>query len=99
MATTVEKTKTIDIEGERIEMRPLKIKRLRVFMRKFDALKETGDDNDKSLDVMLELCAIAMEQHQPELADVERLEEILDIDDIYLIVEASSGIKLGDSGN
>ena len=39
-----------------------------------------------------------MEQYSPELADSAVLEEILDMDEIYEIIEAAAGIKM-DQGN
>ena len=100
MATKVEETKTIEIDGTTVEMRPLKIKSLRKFMDAFDGLVKAGSDNNASLDALLECVSIAMGQYNPKFADVEKLEDLLDLQDIYLIVEAAAGIKLGDdAGN
>ena len=100
MATTVEETKTITIDDVEIEMRPLKIKALRKFMSAFDKLVEAGSNNDKSLDALLECVAIAMGQYNAKFSSVEKLEELLDLQDIYKIIEAAAGIKLGDdAGN
>ena len=98
--TTVETTKTLNIDDKTIELRPLKIKRLREFMKEFDKITKVGSDNDKSLDVLLRCCSIAMKQYDPSLVDIDALEELLDISDVYLIVEAATGIRLGDgAGN
>ena len=100
MPTTVEETKTIIIKDTTVELRPLKIKRLRQFMKEFDKITKVGQDNDKSLDVLLSCCAIAMQQYAPDFADKDFLEEEFDITDVYLVVEAATGIRLGgESGN
>lgn len=69
-------------------------------MKAFDEIKEVADDNDRQIEVMIKCCVIAMDQYHKEFADQEFLEEELDINDVYLIIDAATGIKLGgDSGN
>ncbi len=101
MATTV--YETIDIElldGTKIAMRPLKISLLREFMKKFSDIAEVVDDNDKSMDVLLDCVQIAMKQYAPDLAvDRDRLEDSIDLPSVYKVVEAASGIKFDDTGN
>jgi hypothetical protein len=99
MATTVNETKTITlIDGQTIEVRPLKISLLRKFMSKFDEIAKVAEDNDKSMTVLVECVQIAMKQYKPELAEkLDELEELLDLPTVYKIVEEASGIKLGDS--
>jgi hypothetical protein len=98
MAITVNEEKTIVlIDGTEIKARPLKISLLRDFMNKIDKLSEVADDNDKSINVLLECVQIALKQYKPELAaDAAVLEEILDLPTIYRIVEEASGVKLGE---
>lgn len=100
MAITVNEEKTIIlIDGTEIKARPLKISLLREFMNKIDKLSEVADDNDKSIDVLLECVKIALKQYKPELITEEAakvLEEILDLPTIYRIVEEASGVKLGE---
>ena len=101
MATTV--YETIDIElldGTKVRMRPLKISLLREFMNKFADISEVADDNDKSMDILLECVQIAMRQYAPDLAtDRERLEDSIDLPSVYKVIEAASGIKFDDTGN
>ena len=100
MPTNVEEIKTLELDGKSIELRPLKIKRLRTFMKEFDKVSKVANDNDKSLDVLIACCAIAMQQYAPEYATKEILEDMFDITDVYLVIEAATGIRLGgDSGN
>ena len=97
MPTSVTKEKTITIGDKEITMRPLKIKYLKKFMAVFDGLQKVKTSS-ASLDGLVECCVVAMEQYSPELADSEVLEEILDMDEIYEIIEAAAGIKM-DQGN
>ena len=93
MATTTYQTETVTlIDGTTIEVRPLKISLLKPFMKKFEGVAAVAEDNEKSMNVLLECVAIAMKQYKPELAaDPARLEELLDLPTVYKIVEAASG--------
>lgn len=98
MATTINEAKIITlIDGTELSVRPLKISLLRPFMKKFEEIAEVAEDNEKSMDVLLECVTIALKQYKPELAeDPKALEELLDLPTVYEIVEEASGIKLGD---
>lgn len=98
MTENVNEAKTLKLlDGTEIEVRALKISLLRPFMKKFAGVAAVADDNDKSLDILLECVKIAMKQYKPELADdAVKLEEILDLPTVYKIVEAASGINLGE---
>jgi hypothetical protein len=88
------------IDGTTIEVRPLRISLLRPFMKKFEGIAEVATDNDKSMTLLLDCVAIAMEQYKPELAkDSEKLEDLLDLPTVYKIVEAASGVKLNDAAD
>ena len=101
MATTIYETTEIELlDGVKVTMRPLKISLLRDFMRKFGEIAEVADDNDKSMDILLDCVQIAMKQYAPDLSvDRERLEDCIDLPSVYKVVEAASGIKFDDSGN
>jgi hypothetical protein len=96
MATTEYKPETLKlIDGTEISVRPLKISLLKPFMKKFEDVANVAEDNEKSIEVLLECVQIAMKQYAPELAaDPARLEEVLDLPTVYKIVEAASGINL-----
>jgi hypothetical protein len=98
MATTVHEANTLTlIDGTTIEVRPLKISLLRPFMAKFEGIAAVQEDNDKSLNLLLECVQIAMKQYKPEMAlDIAKLEDILDLPTVYKIVEGASGIKLAE---
>lgn len=97
MATTVNEEKTITlIDGTKIAVRPLKISLLRQFNKEFAKIDAVQEDNDKSMDVLINCVKIAMEQYSPELAgDSKALEDNLDLPTVYQIIEEASGMKLG----
>lgn len=99
MATTVHEAQELTlIDGTKITVRPLKISLLRAFMKKFEGVAAVADDNEKSMNLLVECVQIAMKQYKPELAeDISKLEEILDLPTVYKIVEAASGTNLTSS--
>jgi inhibitor of KinA sporulation pathway (predicted exonuclease) len=99
MTTTVNEEKKITlIDGTEITIRPLKISLLRDFMKKFDAISAVAEDNDKSMNLLMECVQIALKQYKPEIAtDVKALEDLIDLPTVYKIVEEASGIKLGET--
>ena len=101
MATQVYEITEIELlDGTQIKMRPLKISLLRDFMKKFGEIGDVADDNDKSMDILLECVQIAMKQYAPDLSeDRERLEDSIDLPSVYKVVEAASGIKFDEVGN
>jgi len=100
MATTVYEPKELTLmDGTTIQVRPLKISLLRNFMKKFEGVAAVADDNEKSMNLLIECVAIAMQQYKPELADVEKLEDILDLPTVYKIVEAASSSQLAASSD
>lgn len=98
MATTKHEGEVVTlIDGTKIELRPLKISLLRPFMKKFEGIATVSDDNEKSMNLLMECVAIAMQQYKPELADdISALEENVDLPTVYKIVETASGINVQD---
>ena len=97
MSTTINEAKEIALlDGTVIAVRPLKISLLRDFMKSFEKISGVADDNEKSMDLLLECVVIALKQYKPELAeDPKKLEELLDLPTVYKIVEEASGIPMG----
>jgi inhibitor of KinA sporulation pathway (predicted exonuclease) len=97
MATTINEAKEITLlDGTVIAVRPLKISLLRDFMKSFEKIAAVAEDNEKSMDFLLECVVIALKQYKPELAeDPKKLEELLDLPTVYKIVEEASGIPMG----
>ena len=93
MATTVNEEKKVKLlDGQEIEIRPLKISLLRPFLKKFQAIQDVSEDNEKSMNLLMECVQIAMQQFKPELAgDAKALEDLLDLPTVYKIVEEASG--------
>jgi hypothetical protein len=96
MATTVNEEKILTlIDGTKLTVRPLRISLLREFMKKFENIANAAESNDKSMDILMECVQIAMKQYNPELAaDLEALEENLDLPTVYKIVEEASGVNM-----
>jgi pyruvate/2-oxoacid:ferredoxin oxidoreductase alpha subunit len=91
---TVKETITL-MDDTEITVRPLKISLLRPFLKKFEGVAAVADDNEKSIDVLMECVAIAMQQYGPELLkDGVLLEDLVDLPTVYRIVDVASGIKL-----
>ena len=100
MSITINEEQTLSLlDGTTFNVKPLKISLLREFMKKFDGIAEVSADNDKSMDLLVACVQIAMRQYKPEVAeDVKELEDLLDLPTVYKVIEAASGIKLGDNG-
>ncbi len=92
--------KTITLmDGTEIVARPLKLSLLRPFMAKFSQLAEASEDNDKSMDILIDCAQIALKQFKPELAeDREALEVLLDLPTVYQIIDVASGLQNSDAG-
>jgi hypothetical protein len=97
MATTInEATKIAFLDGTEIEVSTLKISLLRDFMKSFEQIAAVAEDNEKSMNLLLDCVQIALKQFKPELAeDRKALEDILDLPTVYKIVEEASGIPMG----
>lgn len=94
-ATSKEKVTLID--GSEITVQPLKISLLRPFMKRFQELASVADDNDKSMDVLLDCVQIAFKQFKPELSENrEALEDLVDLPTVYKIIDAASGVQISD---
>lgn len=93
MAVTVNEEKKIKLlDGQEIEIRPLKISLLRPFLKKFQAIQDVAEDNEESMNLLMECVQIAMQQFKPDLAaDAKALEDLLDLPTVYKIVEEASG--------
>lgn len=100
MAITVSEDKVIKLlDGTEITVRPLKISLLREFMATFEKIADVADNNEKSMNLLMECIQTALKQFKPELAtgDIKALEDVLDLPTVYSIIEEAAGIKLGDT--
>jgi hypothetical protein len=101
MATNVHEAQTIKlIDGTEITLRPLKISLLRKFMKKFEGIAAVVDDNDKSINLLMQCVLIAMEQYAAGVdVDLANLEDNIDLPTVYKIVETASGITISDAAS
>lgn len=110
MATTVYDTQTITLQDEtEVTLAPLAIGRLRRFMKAWSAFADIKED-DESFDIYINCAGIALEKDFADRFDGktrddenvltdeyrEHLEEILDLDTIFKILEVCGGLKLND---
>jgi len=95
MATRIYKSDTITLmDGEKIEIYPLKIKYLREFMEAFHLIKQSENDL-QSISYLSECARIAMQQYKPEIAKtIEDLEDNVDLPTIYKIINIGGGISV-----
>ena len=95
MATRIYKSDIITlIDGEKIEIYPLKIKYLREFMEAFHLIKQSENDL-QSISYLSECARIAMQQYKPEIAGtIEDLEDNVDLPTIYKIINIGGGISV-----
>ncbi len=100
MADKPSNSKTITLmDGTEILARPLKLSLLRPFMAKFSLLAAASEDNEESMDILIDCAQIAMKQFKPELAEnKEALEELLDLPTVYQIIDVASGLQNSDAG-
>jgi hypothetical protein len=95
MATRIYKSDIITLmDGEQIEIYPLKIKYLREFMEAFHLIKDAENDIE-SISYLSECARIAMQQYKPEIAKtIEDLEDNVDLPTIYKIINVGGGISV-----
>jgi hypothetical protein len=89
--------KTITLlDGTSIDVRPLKISLLKPFMKRFADLTAVAEDNDESMDVLMDCVEIAFKQYVKEPVTREELEDNIDLPTVYAVIDAASGIQLAD---
>lgn len=92
MATKVFKTSQIILLNDQVlECSPLKIKYMREFMDIFIGMESSKND-DESIEVLLECSRVCMKQYNPSLC--LDLEDHVDLNTLYDIVEIAAGIKI-----
>jgi hypothetical protein len=81
------------IDDTELFITPLKIKYLRDFMNTFERMEDVKDE-DETLDVLLECTRISMRQYYPQVKTLEDVEDTVDIQTMYKILEIAAGIKI-----
>lgn len=97
MATKIYESIELELlDGSAIEVKPLSIKNLREVMKSWAKAQEVQSEDD-FLEVLVECTQIAMRQFAPSLAeDRELLENSVDLQTMYKILEVGADIKLND---
>jgi hypothetical protein len=95
MATTIYKSEIIYLfDGTELEIVPLKIKYLREFMKAFENVKVTKND-DEAIAALVECVRVCMKQYYPPISStVEDIEDSIDMPTIYKVLDVSAGIKI-----
>jgi len=98
MATTVYDIEEIELQdGSKAKLKPLSIKQLRKFMTAIQKSQDVTNDQNATLDILIDACGIALETQLPDLvSDRNKLEEALDVPTINRILEVCGGIKMDD---
>lgn len=96
MATTVYETVELELlDGRTIVVKPLNLKNLREVMKEWAKATEAKDE-DEFLDILINCTAIAFKQFAPDLAENSEIEEAVDLQTMYKILEVSADIRLND---
>lgn len=94
MATKIYDSKIVQtVDGDDLDIRPLKIKYLREFMETFELLK-TAQSQEEYLIFLAECVRITMKQFMPSINTIAAVEDSFDLDSLYDILEYSAGISL-----
>lgn len=86
------------IDGEELYITPLKIKYLREFMSIFENVYNTNSE-DETIDVLLDCGVVCMKQFSPQIKTVEDLEDSIDLDTLYKIIDVAAGIKINSNSD
>jgi hypothetical protein len=97
MATKVYETVELELlDGRTITVKPLNLKNLREVMKEWSKASDVKTE-DEFLDVLITCTSIAFRQFAPDLAESkEELEESVDLQTMYKILEVSADIRLND---
>lgn len=94
MATEIYTSKNIQLlNGETIEIVPVKIKYLRELMDEFQDIKNAKNDIE-AIEVLVKCASVAMKQYYPNAKTIDDVEDLLNMDLVYDILEYSANIKI-----
>jgi len=99
MATKIYNLKTIQLlNGDFIDLVPLKIKYLRQLMEEFKNVENISND-ENAIDVLIKCAAIAMKQYYPVITTLEEVEDVIDLKMVYDILDYAANIKIKKDNN
>ena len=81
------------MDGTSLYLTPLKIRYLREFMDAFDFVK-TADGDEQAIFFLSECARVSMQQYYPAIKTVNDLEELVDLNTLYDIIDIAGGIKI-----
>lgn len=94
MATEVYKTFFVNtIDGEEVEISPLKIKHMRLVMSRFSSISDAENEYD-AIEVLIDCVRICLKQFMPHIKTIEEVEDLFDLPTTYKILEYAAGIKI-----
>lgn len=94
MATKVYESGFIQlIDGTVLHIAPLKIIYLREFMDEFATFSKAQSE-EETIAILLNCGVVAMKQYYKEINTPEMLEDVIDMDTLYDLLDYSAGIKL-----
>ena len=94
MANKVYKSSNVELlDGRTIYITPLKIFYLRDFMDRFADVPSVETEDEK-LEILVDCVAIAMRQYLPDIATPEQVEDLMDLENMYKVVQIESRVFL-----
>ncbi len=82
-------------DGNEVTLKPLNIKGLRKFMKKFKEIDKLKDD-DQVVDFLIDVGQLCLSSLHPEYADTDKYEDAVDMPTVHKIIEICGGVKLND---
>lgn len=96
MATSVYTVEEIVLQdGNEVTLKPLNIKNLRKFMKKFKEIDKLKED-DEVVDFLIEVGQLCLASLYKEYEDSEKYEDAVDMPTVHKIIEICGGVKLND---
>lgn len=96
MATQVYTVEEIVLQdGTEVTLKPLNIKNLRKFMKKFKEIDKLKED-DEVVDFLIEVGQLCLASLYKEYEDTEKYEDAVDMPTVHKIIEICGGVKLND---
>jgi hypothetical protein len=100
MATAVYDVVSLELQdGTELELRPLPIKQMRLFMKKLESLGQPSEDNEEvdGMDQIVDLVKICLEKNKAATKVLKGdIEDALDLPSAYKIIEVCTGVNLAD---
>lgn len=88
-----ETARIVLLDDSVLEISPLKIKYLKMVLKEFSELSGVNSEAEL-LDKISQCVLLSMIQYNPDINTIEKLEDLLDIDAMYTILDIGAGIKL-----